>query len=357
VTINPVGATLITSTDVNINGTALVELASSVITLNAPIGDLNFNALTSLWDVGALSFNAGVVEVAWGGTTINTGASLWTASTWTYAGGNFNIGGLVTTINSGSLLINTTTATAINSPVLQLNSAQTIVAAGRVFETDILEPTTANSLAISGVDTITGRTDTGMVQTEVKSIAGHGSGMNLTNIANFETYSATNVLLPCKTFQTAIPTITLNFSSYGIIYGSSAKVWSWQNIPSLLFSFSVYGGITNSGSHASGDPAPLGLYIVLKNQTTTGNDIFLAPTIAPGVYEASYTTSTATGGTQSSFVISNNYTIVNDQSLIKQGDSYLILIFARNAQASPTTNAITLQNCTLSFNVHNAGAL
>ena len=335
---------------VNVNGTGTLQLGGSTASLTGLVE-------LTITTAGDLNIAGGITTIETGALTAATGICTWTAPAFNIAGGNINLGGFVTTINSGSLLINTGSATAINSPITQLNSVQTIVAATRTFQVDIIEATTANNLAISGVNTITGRTDLGLTQSEVKSIAGHGSGMDITNIANFETYSATNVLLPCKTFQVVLPSTALSTTSYINVYSSPTKVWSWLNIPSILFSYSLFGGITNSGTHAAGDPAPFGMYIRLNNLTTPGNVIVLAATIAPGIYQADYITSTATGGVQSSFVLTNNYSITNDQSLIKQGDSYVIQLFMRNAQATPASNIITLDNCTFSFNAHNAGAL
>ena len=335
---------------VNVNGTGTLQLGGSTASLTGLVE-------LTITTAGDLNIAGGITTIETGALTAATGICTWTAPAFNIAGGNINLGGFVTTINSGSLLINTGSATAINSPITQLNSVQTIVAATRTFQVDNIEATTANNLAISGVNTITGRTDLGLTQSEVKSIAGHGSGMDITNIANFETYSATNVLLPCKTFQVVLPSTALSTTSYTNVYSSPTKVWSWLNIPSILFSYSLFGGITNSGTHAAGDPAPFGMYIRLNNLTTPGNVIVLAATIAPGIYQADYITSTNTGGIQSSFVLTNNYSITNDQSLIKQGDSYVIQLFMRNAQATPASNIITLDNCTFSFNAHNAGAL
>jgi len=360
VTINTVGAILMESADLTatiigaaeINAGGAVEIGAGAAISIAAAGavslvagaDLNFTSDGATWNVGGLVFDALGVDINWGGTRITTGETSWgsltnisiTAATLNLTGGvNLNILGAITSITSGTLLINNPTATEIASPVLSLNSAQTILNAGSIFKTDIVQPTTADNLAISGVKTITGG----------------GSGMNLTNIANFETYSATNVLLPCKSFSTTLPQTILNSISPIVVYTSTSKVWSWLNIPQLLMSFSVEGFATNSGTFTAGQPASFSVIVYLLNITQPANivrlrDMYLLSTTRQG------------GSGTSGFSGTMNYNFPNDGSKFAQGDSYQIQIQFYNNQASPATNVITiLDQAYFSFNVINAGAL
>jgi hypothetical protein len=398
VTINPAGAVLIESTDLTATIVAAIEMnaggaielgAGGVISLDAGANvnilsgeAIELTALTpavglisiasggstsitsgavfnitsdgALWDVGGLTFNAGIVELGWGATTANlasltatTGNVTWnsgdvnwttltnfaiTAATASFAGGALNVASAVTNLVGGTLTINNAAATVISSPVLSLNSTQTVLAAGRPLKTDILQPTTANSLAISGVDTITGG----------------GSGMDLTNIANFETYSATNVLLPCKAFTANVPTISLTATAgYNLVYTSPTKVWSWINIPALLFSYTFNSEIIVSAGAPTGQATSVGIYIVLANisNPSPSNTILFKPVTGR---------STPNNSGDSSIALTANQSFDNDQTAIAQGNSYVIRVFASSLDSPNNT---TLTNNLLSFNVINAGAL
>jgi hypothetical protein len=297
------------------------------------------------WNVGALEFGAGGVEIVWGATQITTGVCLWSAPSLTFAGGNVNVGGFLTTMNAATLTINNSVATNINSPLTVINSVTTRFAAGRTLQVDNIAPTTANSLALSGVNDINGRTDVGMTITQVQSIAGNGSGMDLTNIANFDNYSASNVLLPCKQFTANIPSFTLTAGvGYTLVYTSPTKIWSWLNIPALLFSYSFRSQIFSAGSPA-GQATSVGIYIVLANLTTPGNNIVFSTVTGRSVPNNS---------SDSLVLITDNQSYPNDQSQIAQGNSYVIRVLASPLD-SP--NNSTLVGTTLSFNVHNAVGL
>jgi len=346
-TINAATSMLIESPDINITGAAVTANGTGTLILGGSTASLTGLIELTITTAGDLNIFGGVTTIGTGELTAVTGICTWTAPAFNIGGGNINLGGFFTTIESGTLLINTGSATAINSPITQLNSVQTIVAATRTFQADNIAPTTANNLAISGVNTITGRTDTGMVQTEVKSIAGNGSGMDLTNIANFETYSATNVLLPCKTLTANIPSVVLTATAgYTLIYTSPTKIWSWLNIPQLMFSYTFKSDIFSAGSPA-GQATPIGIYIVLANLTNPGD----ANTI---VFRTLTGTSTPNNAGDSSITLTDNQSYPNKQAEIAQGNSYAIRVFASSLTA---TNNSTLTNTTMWFNVINAGAL
>jgi hypothetical protein len=324
-----------------------ISLASGGTTSIVSGGLFNVTSDGATWNVGGLTFDAGIVGITWGATTANlasltatTGDVNWTsltnfsvtAPTASFAGGALNVASAVTNLIGGTLTINNAAATVISSPVLSLNSTQTVLAAGRPLKTDILQPTTANSLAISGVDTI----------------AGGGSGMDLTNIANFETYSATNVLLPCKSLTANIPTISLTATAgYNLIYTSPTKVWSWLNIPQLLFSYTFNSEIIVSAGAPSGQATSVGIYIVLANLTDPipSNVIVFKPVTGK---------STPNDSANSSIALTANQSFPNDQTSIRQGNSYVIRVFASSLDSPNNT---TLTNNLLSFNVINAGGL
>ena len=355
VTINPVGTTLITCGNItetavgtiDLNAGGLVEIgaggavqigAAGAVSLTAG-ADLNFVSDGATWNVGGLEFTALGVLINWGAATINTGDVNWTtptnfgltATTTALAGGTLNVLNAVTNLLGGTLTINNAAATIISSPILSLNSTQTILAAGRPLKTDIIQPTTANSLAISGVDTI----------------AGGGSGMDLTNIANFETYSATNVLLPCKTLIANIaPSIVLPAATptLTLIYTSPTKIWSWLNIPQLLISYTFTANIFNAGA-PTGQATPIAISVSLINLTSPGSDIILS--LATG-------TSVPNDANVSIVTITANESIINNQTSIAQGNSYQVKVFA-SCLTSP--NNATLVDSGFWFNVINAGAL
>ena len=379
VTINPTGAILMTSADltatmvgaveinsltlgieiaaavglVAINAGAAVEIgagaavqvgAAGAISLTAG-GALNFVSDGALWNVGALTFNALGVNLNWGATRITTGEATWgsltnisiTAATLNLTGGvNLNILGAITSITSGTLLINNPTATTIASPVLSLNSAQTILNAGSVFKTDIVQPTTADNLAISGVKTITGG----------------GSGMNLTNIANFENYSATNVLLPNKTLNSVFPdtsSTTLFPGTYYQLFRSITRVWSWPNIPQLVFSYTIKATAITSGSGLPANyAAPLELYMELVSVTNPANNI---------KFSSTFVTATPYDNTKSVFSITDTYSILNDGTKFAQGDTYYIEVFGRYLGTSSQVAISGGGVGTIVINVANAGAL
>jgi hypothetical protein len=328
-------------------GTGTIAIASGGSTSIVSGGIFNITSDNASWDVADLTFDAGIVGINWGATTATiasltatTGDVNWTSTqnfgvtavTTALAGGTLNVLSGVTNLIGGTLTIDNITATAINSPVLSLNSTQTVLAAGRPLKTDILQPTTANSLAISGVDTI----------------AGGGSGMDLTNIANFENYSATNVLLPCKAFTANIPTINLTATNgYTLVYTSPTKIWSWINIPALLFSYTFNVELMISAGAPTGQATSLGIYIVLANLTnpSPANVIVFKPVTGK---------STPNDSVNSSITLTANESFDNDQTLIAQGNSYVIRVFASTLDSPNNT---ILSNNLLSFNVINAGAL
>jgi len=342
---------------ITINGAVSTEIGSgALISINAPLGDVNITSAAATWNVGGLIFNAADVNAIWGETTITTGIALWTSlfGSITITAPNVNLAGGVTTIDSGTCLLNSGTATAINSPVLQLNSGQIVVAAGNAIEVDKLQPTTANSLELTGVNTITGRTDTGMTVNEVASVNGHGAGMNLTNIDNFENYSATNVLLQNQQFYQAIPTITLNTNNATLAYTSGTKVWQYPNIPQLMFAIQIAGKVVNvlGSSQPPGAPVNIAGYVALRNLTNPALIQLYTP-FGLSIVRSVQPTNIA----QSYFNILYNTPYVNDGSPIANGNSYQIEVYLTNFQTNPATDAITVSDAGVQVNVQIAQSL
>ena len=364
ITLNPVGELLMTAgnitatsaTTIDANALGAVEIgAGGLISLTAA-GDLNFTSTGATWNVGGLLFDAGATILNWGGTTINTGIATWNSpSSISIAAPNVNFAGAVNTFNSGTLLVNTLTAMAINSPALQINSATTVVAAGRPISVDILEPTTANSLTISGANTITGRTDTGMTVNEVASVNGHGSGMNLTNIDNFENYSATNVLLQNQQFYQTIPTITLNTNNATLAFTSTTKVWQYPNIPQLMFAIQITGKVVNvlGSSQPPGAPVNIAGYVALNNLTNPAVIPLILPFGGLTIVRSVQPTNIA----QSYFNILYTTPYVNSGSPMANGNSYQFQVYLTNFQTNPATDAITVSDAGVQVNVQIAQSL
>jgi hypothetical protein len=351
-TISAETSVLITTPECSITAAATTITALTELALTA--GELNITAAATTVEVAGLNITAAGTEIEVGHLGITSGITTWGSPEITLAGGNVNVGGIITTLDALTLTINNTTATNINSPITTVNSVTTKFAATRTVEVDNISATTPNALAISGVNTITGRTDTGVVVSQVRSIAGNGAGMNLTNINNFETYSATNVLLQNQQFYEAIPTITLNTNNATLAYTSATKVWQYPNIPQLMFAIQIAGKVVNvlGSSQPPGAPVNIAGYVALNNLTHPA----VIPLYTPfglSIVRSVQPTNIA----QSYFNILYNTPVINDGDPMANGDSYQLQVYLTNFQVNPATDAITVSDAGVQVNIQIAGGL
>ncbi len=347
------GEMSLTAPVITINGAAAVEIGGTTLTATV-LG------LTTLVTSG-LDITAGATTVETGVIGWATGVSTWASPAWTLVSAATTINGAQMTINSGNLNV-TSATTTIASGTTAITSAVINIPTGKVFVNEV-DAYTTDSLVINGAKTINGAVATGLAMTDVKSIAGQGSGVNITNIANFETYSATNVLLPCESFYAGIANISLNAGSSTLVYTSPSLVWNWTNIPFLSYAISVtgYTTITSVGSvFNAADPAYMSGYVVLKNITKPGRTVVLATPdpVTTGEYIEYATTSTPnyTKG-KSMFNITYNFQYIQDAYNFAVGDSYQIQVFMTNQLAPTLTPVLNLTGAKIQFNVHNANAL
>jgi hypothetical protein len=343
---------LITTPECSITAAATTITAATELALTA--GELNITAGATTVEVGGLNVLAAGTEIEVGELGITSGDTTWGSPKITIAGGIVNVGGLTTLLNAATLTINNTTNTFINSPTTTINSAITTIAATRTLKVDNIEPTTANALAISGVNTITGRTDIGLDMEYVKKVEGGGAGMKLANIDTFEDYSATNVLLQNQQFLQAIPTITLNTNNATLAYTSATKVWNYPNIPQLMFAIQIAGKVVNvlGSSQPPGAPVNIVGYVALKNLT----DPAVIPLYTPfglSIVRSVQPTNIA----QSYFNILYNTPIINDGDPMANGDSYQLQVYLTNFQTNPATDAITVSDAGVQVNIQIAQTL
>jgi hypothetical protein len=230
----------------------------------------------------------------------------------------------------------------------------TTFAAGRTVEVDNIVPTTANSLAISGVNTITGRTDIGLDMEYVKKVEGGGSGMKLANIATFEDYSATNILLQTQFFTAQYASIVLSLTTAQLAYESAVKVWQYPNIPQLVYNAEISGRAVNNSGAGGGVPVNIAGYLVIKNLTHPSE-------IELGTFVGQPTSIVTSVRPQSAnfsfFRINFMDTVINDGDPMVEGDSYQILLYLINAQPTPATNTILVSDGLVNMTVSIAQGL
>jgi hypothetical protein len=193
-----------------------------------------------------------------------------------------------------------------------------------------------------------------MVQSEVKSITGHGSGMNLTNIANFETYSATNVLLQTQFFTGAYANILLSLTSAQLAYTSEVKVWNYPNIPQLVYDAQISGRAVNNSGAGGGVPVNIAGYLVINNLTHPAQ-IQLGTFV--GQPTSVVTSVKYQGANFSFFRIKFIDNIINDGDPMVQGDSYQIQLYLINAQPTPATDTILVSDGQINMTVSIAQSL
>ena len=325
---------LLTSPEISATGGAVTVNGAATVQIGGGTCEVTGLSLLTLTTVGELNIAGGVTTVETGAFTAATGVCLWTAPTFTLAGGNVNVGGVLTTLNAASLAINNSVGTVINSPVTTINSVTTTIAATRTLQVDNIEPTTSHALSINDVDAIQGRPDTGMTVGDIKYLTGNGSGMDITNIANFENYSATNVLIQNQQLYQSFPTILLN-GGYQLAFTSSTKVWQYPNIPQLCYTIQVNGRLINNVGTA-GMPLSIFGYIAIKNLTRP------ATLPLPDPIFQLIGNQSIPGGLASS-LYQLNYTVpyLNNGSHVTNAESYQIQLYLANGQATPAVNTVS----------------